>query len=369
MRTRTRTILASILTSLLWTGASLAQSTAFTYQGQLMQGGQPASGAFDVRFRLYDTPSGGPQTGPVICFNDLQVTNGTFTTQLDYGQVFASTGARFLEIEVRQNTTEDCDTDPATYTILSPRQLITAAPRASAAAVANALAAPDGSPLNAVMVDNAGSVGIGTTTPGHSMTIAKPAPTIALQDTDNAGTAGGQQVGYISYRDNSNIEKAWIGYGTAGDPDFSIINVRPSGDIVLNPFNGNVGVGTASPVSKLEVHGDIRLGPAGQFRAPAAEENLRIIRGSIHGDGGIRAGSGFTVTRPSQARYLITFATPFAVAPTVTATSLSVPSLQIPTFMTTISATATSVELRLTYGNSSNLPQDNPFDFIAIGPR
>ncbi len=34
-------------------------STAFTYQGQLKDGGAPANGDYDLRFSLYDGVSGG----------------------------------------------------------------------------------------------------------------------------------------------------------------------------------------------------------------------------------------------------------------------------------------------------------------------
>ena len=53
--------------------------------------------------------------------------------------------------------------------------------------------------MSAVIVDNAGDVGIGTSTPTHTVHIASPGPTLALQDTDSTT----QQVGYVSYRDSA----------------------------------------------------------------------------------------------------------------------------------------------------------------------
>ena len=35
--------------------------TAFTYQGRLKQGSQPAQGTFDLKFRLYDSATNGSQ--------------------------------------------------------------------------------------------------------------------------------------------------------------------------------------------------------------------------------------------------------------------------------------------------------------------
>jgi hypothetical protein len=93
------------------------------------------------------------------------------------------------------------------------------------------------------------SVGIGTTAPTHTVHIASPTPTLALQDTDSTT----QQVGYISFRDSANSERAWVGYGTPGSPDFSIVNARSGGNIVLSPFSGGVGIGTSTPSRRLTV--------------------------------------------------------------------------------------------------------------------
>ena len=235
-----------------------AQSSAFTYQGKLTSNAQPAEGLHDFRFRLYDAATGGSQIGTTLCLDDLPVTGGLFTATIDFGAggQFVTTGARFLEIDVRANIGQPC-TDVFGYVLLTPRQAITPTPSATHAKSAFGLAAADGSPSNAVVVDNAGNVGIGTAAPTHNLHIATVGPTLALQDTDSSGGAGGQQVGYVSYRDSGNIERAWVGYGSAGDPDFSIINVRPGGDIVLNTFSngGKVGIGTPSPQAALHVAG------------------------------------------------------------------------------------------------------------------
>ena len=42
-----------------------AQGTAFTYQGQLDDGGSPANGVYDLEFSLYDALSGGNPSGSV----------------------------------------------------------------------------------------------------------------------------------------------------------------------------------------------------------------------------------------------------------------------------------------------------------------
>ncbi len=242
----------SVLSSLTFATAILAQTTAFTYQGELNAGNQPANGLHDLRLRLFDAQSDGTQVGVTMCINNVQVTNGKFSTLIDFGPQFTTIAPRFLEIIVRADIGQPCSEDLG-YVTLSPRQRLTATPFANHARSAFTLAAQDGSPTNAVLVDNDGKVGIGTLAPTHSVHIANAAPTLALQDTDSTT----QQVGYISYRDSGNVERAWVGYGSTGDPDFSIINARTGGDIVLNPFAGNVGIGTASPTEKLSVAGTL----------------------------------------------------------------------------------------------------------------
>ncbi len=91
-----------------------------------------------------------------------------------------------------------------------------------------------------------GALGIGTASPTHTLHIANPLPTIAIHDTDSTS----QQVGYISYRDSANAERAWVGFGTAGSPDFSLVNARPGGNINLLPLAGKVTIGTTEVVGQ-----------------------------------------------------------------------------------------------------------------------
>lgn len=99
-----------------------ALGTAFTYQGYLKDGDLPANGPYDFRFILYDSQASGLQIGtPII--QGLGVTEGQFSLQLDFGNVFDGQKV-WLEIGVRPSGS----TDP--YVTLSPRQEITAAPYA-----------------------------------------------------------------------------------------------------------------------------------------------------------------------------------------------------------------------------------------------
>ena len=103
--------------------------TEFTYQGVLSDAGAPAAGVFDFRFFLYDAVAGGSQVGSVVLIEDLTVADGRITTQLDFGSVFDGT-ALWLEVGVRDGGLTGA------YTVLSPRQELTAAPFAQHAKAA-----------------------------------------------------------------------------------------------------------------------------------------------------------------------------------------------------------------------------------------
>jgi len=97
--------------------------TAFTYQGRLTDGPNPANGRYDFTFALYDEPEIGNQVGPTVS-EVVTVTGSLFAVELDFGSVFDGT-ALWLQIGVRP----DGDTDP--HTPLLPRQRLTAAPLAT----------------------------------------------------------------------------------------------------------------------------------------------------------------------------------------------------------------------------------------------
>jgi hypothetical protein len=112
-------------------GAASAEplSSAITYQGELSQGGVPASGPHDLRFRLFDASGGGTQAGATLCADDVSIANGKFTVSLDFGPQFTGE-RRWLEIEVRADTGLGC-ADATGFLVLGPRQELTNAPHAA----------------------------------------------------------------------------------------------------------------------------------------------------------------------------------------------------------------------------------------------
>lgn len=104
--------------------------TSFTYQGQLQDGGSPATGVYDFQFQLYDAVSGGASAGGPLAVDDVTVSDGIFTVELDFGSSAFNGDARWLEIGVRPGSST------GSYTTLTPRQPLTAVPYALNAATA-----------------------------------------------------------------------------------------------------------------------------------------------------------------------------------------------------------------------------------------
>jgi len=100
-----------------------AQSTSFTYQGLLADGGTPTNGNYDLQFSLWNSLSGGGQVGSTQNLNTVAVSNGVFTINLDFGAGAFPGASRFLEIAVRP-------AGVGSFTTLTPRQPITSTPYA-----------------------------------------------------------------------------------------------------------------------------------------------------------------------------------------------------------------------------------------------
>jgi hypothetical protein len=100
--------------------------SAFTYQGRLTSGGAPVNGTCDFQFSLFDAASAGTQIGSTQPATNVSVMNGLFTVAIDFGGGAFNGLARWLEIGVR------CPAGSGSYTTLSPRQTLTAAPYAQA---------------------------------------------------------------------------------------------------------------------------------------------------------------------------------------------------------------------------------------------
>lgn len=111
---------------------TLNAPTAFTYQGRLDSNGTPLTDAVLMEFRLFDVPFGGAPIG-VVGLNEpfaVEVVDGLFQAELDFGAGALAPGDRYLEIAVSDG--------PGGFTTLEPRQRIGAAPMAIQSAGARA---------------------------------------------------------------------------------------------------------------------------------------------------------------------------------------------------------------------------------------
>jgi hypothetical protein len=241
-----------------------AQSTTFTYQGRLTENGLPASGVYDLQLTVFNAVSGGGSVGTTSTFDDLTVSNGLFTVILSPGATVFDGSPRWLEIAIRPGASAGA------YTNLAPRQEITSAPYAIRAAnVANGaitaasladgsvtasklapgavsqLGASDGSPTNALQVDAAGLVGIGTGTnaPAAGLQIASSATVLnaraLFQATDgNGGFDNLAGAGYLNTVVRSNL-LVLIGNS---DSAVNLIDIsNPSAPVIISQIVDGVG--------------------------------------------------------------------------------------------------------------------------------
>jgi alpha-tubulin suppressor-like RCC1 family protein len=153
--------------------------TAFTYQGILSDANSHAEGAYDLQFSLYSFEN--LRYGDTLNIYDLDVVDGYFTAQLDFGSDVFNGNARWLEIAVRPGQSSD----PNDFVTLSPRQEITPTPYAMQS--------------RGLFVDSSGKVGIGTISPAAKLDVNGTAKILAWHDQD-VSTNGYTWVGNILFQ-------------------------------------------------------------------------------------------------------------------------------------------------------------------------
>ncbi|MDB6028801.1 MAG: hypothetical protein JWM68_5024 [Verrucomicrobiales bacterium] len=98
----------------------VAQTSAFTYQGKLSVNNAAANGTYDLKFQVFDNAAAGSQVGTDQIQTGMVISNGLFTTTLDFGSGVFPGADRWLQISAQTNG--------AGYTTLTPRQKVGAAP-------------------------------------------------------------------------------------------------------------------------------------------------------------------------------------------------------------------------------------------------
>lgn len=96
MHTLARSIALGLLLA-----ASATQAAPWTYRGTLNDGGAPANGRYDIRLTMLDA-GGAKSLAYPLTFNGVEVKNGSFAIDVDFGMDLTQLGALKLKTEVGQ---------------------------------------------------------------------------------------------------------------------------------------------------------------------------------------------------------------------------------------------------------------------------
>lgn len=297
-----------ILQLVLLTAPSVAQTTAFSYQGQLNKAGTPANGNFEMEFKLFDTVTDGNQIGDVVTIGSLPVINGHFTASLDFGSYsFDDVNPRFLEISVRPAGSQD------PFVILLPRQPVRSTPfaiqarKAAVADVANnalQLGGIDASEYvtttsagnafirnGTTMQDNAGfhvvgdgiirgRAGVGIVpNPGYQFEVQGRTRFLLSQGFIDFGSPNTENGISLSDFGNSRSDIRFNGSrlglfaGTGTGVPIGGLSIDTAGTVSTT---ANLGVGTPSPLTRLSINGG-PLWTNAQWKASMNLENGAAI--------------------------------------------------------------------------------------------
>ncbi|MBW8039572.1 MAG: tail fiber domain-containing protein [Planctomycetes bacterium] len=206
--------------------------TAFTYQGRLIDANGPADGLYDFEFRLFDDANvvDGNQVGEDVNKPDVDLIDGYFTVELDFGSSVFNGNAVWLETRVVRSP---MGSNPAT---LSPLVELTPTPYAIYAKTAGG----DGDwriSVNDMYAIPLGNVGIGTTSPDAKLSIQMPEGFIF-----RPSTVDGLVIKKALYNTANQLEVQ----DALGNTSFVVHNT------------GNVGIGATIPDEKLTVEGTIK---------------------------------------------------------------------------------------------------------------
>ncbi len=241
------------------TSASTALSTSFTYQGQLESSGGPVNDDCDMAFRLYDQESGGSQVGSTIT-TTVPVSDGLFTVNLDFGDVFTG-GGRWLALVVR------CPAGVGDYDTLSPRQPLSPVPYAMHATTVKQL-------VHDFVVAGGESVSAGDVVwflngqVGSSSYGWGPASTFNLAGTSDIAVSVLSATDFvIAYQDegNSNYGTAIVGTVSGGSVSWgaeSVFNEASTSFIAISALSANDFV-VAYRDAGNSYYGMVRVGTVG----------------------------------------------------------------------------------------------------------
>jgi hypothetical protein len=293
---KSSTILAVALCLVFGLGRSAGAApmgTVFTYQGRLIDANSVADGPYDFQFKLYDANIAGAQKGITINNGEVDVIDGYFTVALDFGSGIFDGNDRWLEIGVRAGELDD----PNAYTLLSPRQKLTATPYALYAKTPAGPQGPKGNTGATGPQGVQGPVGpkgdTGATGPqgpqgiqgiqgliGPQGVQGPAGPTLGIYDSLGLTSSGGRAAGDAGARNLYNLGSVGIGTMAPACP-LHVINAPGAAGILIE--NG-AGVGTAalelkdraSPVNRWWVASGISAND-GKFTIYDAAAGARLV--------------------------------------------------------------------------------------------
>jgi len=90
-------------------GEAVPMGTAFTYQGRLIDANIPANGLYDLQFKIYDhaDPCSGAEVAPPVLLEYVEILDGYFTVDVDFGEGIFMGEARWLGVGVRPWDSEE----------------------------------------------------------------------------------------------------------------------------------------------------------------------------------------------------------------------------------------------------------------------
>jgi len=197
--------------------SAYGQGSAFTYQGRLNDGGNPATGIYDLRFAIYAAASGGAAVGGLVTNSAVGVTNGVFTVVLDFGANAFDGSPRWLEVGVRLNGSA------SDFTTLVPRQPITPTPYAIFAATAGTV--PNGAITSSKLAAGAAAANLQA---GGQAAVAGGG--IVLSEQANATEL--LNAGYLKIGRAELVPEAWLARAP-GPPPFVMAALARRGHSVV----------------------------------------------------------------------------------------------------------------------------------------
>ncbi len=238
--------------------AQPASSNFLTYQGELKDAGVPANGTYDFRITMFDQPFGGSSVGLINCFDNQAVTDGKFTLTFHPGSVFDGRDL-WMQIEVRADSTA-ANCVSGTFTTLSSRQHLTAAPVASSLVlpVNQSISSPAQSTFRIVNTATSGScsaitgrvgssfhgAGVWGDTFGNEQSYGVYGESLS----SHPGSAGVSGLGTFS-TGVLGITQSANGYGVKGTTDATALTGNSIAVYGLNASTGSTAAGVAGVIS------------------------------------------------------------------------------------------------------------------------